>query len=117
MSFAALHLTLPNQALHLSQDTLALYRDVLVNQVMEAEHVGARLEKIASYLHNLNRVPLQGEIRQELTENLIQHYLIYMQQAPVMADRGLSTTLLSECNRELSYATKLLLREIGRAHV
>lgn len=111
MSFAALHLTLPNQALHLSQDTLALYRDVLVNQVMEAEHIGARLEKIASYLHNLNRVPLQGEMRQELTENLIQHYLIYMQQAPVMSDRGLSTTLLGECNRELSYATKLLLRD------
>jgi hypothetical protein len=111
MSFAALHLTLPNQGLHLSQDTLAVYRDVLVNQVMEAEHVGLRLEKIASYLHNLNRVPLQGEVRQELTENLIQYYLIYMQQGLAMSDRGLSATLLAECNRELSYATKLLLRD------
>jgi len=111
MSFASLHLTLPNQGLHLSQDTLTLYRHVLVNQIMEAEDIGLRLEKISACLHTLNRAPLQGEVRQELTENLIQYYLIFIQQTPLKTDRGLSASFLSECNRELSYASKLLLRD------
>jgi len=113
MSFAALRLTLPNQGLHISRETLALYRDVLVDQVMDADDVGPHLEKITPYLHNLNRMPLDGETRLSLTESLIHHYLLFIQQV----DRGEESPekhlakLLPECNREISYAAKLILRD------
>ena len=113
MSFAALRLTLPSQGLHISRETLALYRNVLVDQVMDVDDIGPHLEKITPYLHNLNRMPLDGETRLGLTGALIHHYLLFVQQLDRFdpASEKRLGKLLPEANREIAYAAKLILRD------
>ncbi|MHA7879167.1 MAG: hypothetical protein ACX931_05215 [Saccharospirillum sp.] len=113
MSFAALRLTLPTQGLDIGREMLALYRDVLVNQVLEKEDIGSHLEKIVPHLHNLNRMPLDGDTRHSMTRSLLRHYLAYAEQIARGAtelDRHLAA-LWPECKREMCYAAKLLLRD------
>lgn len=113
MSIASLRLTMPKQNLHISKETTALYRDVLVNQVLNVADFDSHFDKIATNLHNLNRMPLNGDARFNLTEGLINRYLLYIQQV-----RSGELTLsarhrgeLPDLNREFAYATKLLLRD------
>lgn len=113
MSFAALRLTLPNQGLQSNREMLALYRDILVDQVVETEDIGPKLTKIVPHLHNLNRMPLDGETRRALTEPLVRHYLPFSFKASrtnTSFNENFDALIL-ECNRELTYATKLILRD------
>lgn len=113
MSFADLRLTLPTQGLQSNRDLLALYRDILVDQVIETADFGPKLAKIVPHLHNLNRMPLDGESRRSLTEPLIRRYLLFELQAnrTHSIPSGSLDALMVECNREISYATKLILRD------
>lgn len=113
MSIAALRLSMPKQNLHISRDTTALYRDILVNQVLNAADIESNFEKVASNLRNLNRMPLNGDARLNLTESLVNQYFIFIQQVRIGA-RKLSLKHrmeLPELNREFAYACKLLLRD------
>lgn len=113
MSIASLRLTMPKQNLHISRETAALYRDVLVNQVLNVADFNVHFEKVLTNLRNLNRIPLNGDARLMLTESLINQYLLFMNQVRT-GQLELSIhkqTLLSELNREFAYASKLLLRD------
>lgn len=113
MSIASLRLTMPKQNLHISRDTNALYRDVLVNQVLNSADFDINLEKVVTNLHNLNRMPLNGDARLNLTASLINQYLLYI---PKVRSGEITLTPLQrkdlpELNREFAYAAKLLLRD------
>jgi len=113
MSIASLRLTMPKQNLHISRETTALYRDVLVNQVLNVADFESHFEKVAANLHNLNRMPLNGDARLNLTDGLINQYLLFIQQVR-RGELTLSTKQkreLPELNREFAYASKLLLRD------
>lgn len=113
MSIASLRLTMPKQNLHISHETTALYRDVLVNQVLNVAEFENHFDKVATNLHNLNRMPLNGDARLGLTETLINQYLLFIQQVR-NGDIQLNAkqrSALPELNREFSFATKLLLRD------
>ncbi|MDX1341536.1 MAG: hypothetical protein R3309_03800 [Reinekea sp.] len=113
MSIAALRLTMPKQNLHISRETTALYRDVLVNQVLNVADFESHFSKVSTNLHNLNRMPLNGDARLNLTEGLINQYLLFIGQVRT-GELVLNANQLSELpelNREFSYATKLLLRD------
>jgi hypothetical protein len=104
---------MPKQNLHISRETTALYRDVLVNQVLNVEEFSSHFDKVASNLHNLNRMPLNGDARLGLTEGLINQYLLFVQHVR-NGDIQLTPKQkrdLPEINREFSYAAKLLLRD------
>jgi len=113
MSIAALRLTMPKQNLHISRDTTAMYRDVLVNQVLNVADFGSHFDKVLANLHNLNRMPLNGDVRFNLTEALINQFLLFVQQVRagdlVLTNRQRSE--LPDINREFAYAAKLLLRD------
>lgn len=113
MSIASLRLTMPKQNLHISRETTALYRDVLVNQVLNVSDFESHFDKVSTNLHNLNRMPLNGDARLSLTEGLINQYLLYVQQVRTGELRisAKQHKELPELNREFSYATKLLLRD------
>ncbi|TCS40773.1 hypothetical protein BCF53_108138 [Reinekea marinisedimentorum] len=113
MSIASLRLTMPKQNLHISRDTNALYRDVLVNQVLNSADFEMNLEKVVTNLHNLNRMPINGDARLNLTASLINQYLRYI---PKVRSGEVKLTPVQrkeipELNREFAYATKLLLRD------
>ncbi|MBU2863035.1 hypothetical protein KO489_04190 [Reinekea forsetii] len=113
MSIASLRLTLPEQNLHFSRETAAMYRDVLVNQVLNSGDFEQQLEKITISLSNLNRMSLDGDTRLSLTESLINQYLTFMKHVRT-GDLSLteqSASGLTELNREFAFATKLLLRD------
>lgn len=113
MSIASLRLTMPKQNLHISKETTALYRDVLVNQVLNVADFESHYDKVATNLHNLNRMPLNGDARLSLTEGLINQYLLFIQQVR-NGNLNLNARLrseLPELNREFAYAAKLLLRD------
>jgi hypothetical protein len=113
MSIAALRLTMPKQNLHISRDTTAMYRDVLVNQVLNVADFGSHFDKILANLHNLNRMPLNGDVRFNLTEALINQFLLFVHQVRagdlVLTNRQRGE--LPDINREFAYAAKLLLRD------
>lgn len=113
MSIASLRLTMPKQNLHISKDTTALYRDVLVNQVLNVADFESHFDKVASNLHNLNRMPLNGDARLSLTEGLINQYLLFIQQirSGNLDIPNRQRKELPELNREFAYAAKLLLRD------
>lgn len=113
MSIASLRLTMPKQNLHISRETTALYRDVLVNQVLNVADFESYFDKVAANLHNLNRMPLNGDARLSLTEGLINQYLLFVQQVRngELALNVKQKKELPELNREFSYAAKLLLRD------
>jgi hypothetical protein len=113
MSVASLRLTMPKQNLHISRETTALYRDVLVNQVLNVADFESHFEKVASNLHNLNRMPLNGDARLNLTEGLINQYLLFVQQVRIgeLELNPKQRKELPELNREFAYAAKLLLRD------
>lgn len=113
MSIASLRLTMPKQNLHISRETAALYRDVLVNQVLSVADFNVHLEKVVNNLHNLNRMPLNGDARLALTNSLINQYLLFIRQVrsgEIILEAS-KTALLPELNREFSFASKLLLRD------
>ncbi len=113
MSIASLRLTMPNQNLHISRDTTALYRDILVNQVLNVADFEHHMEKVAANLHNLNRMPLNGDARLNLTESLINQYLLFVQQvrAGNIKLDAKQKFELPDLNREFAFATKLVLRD------
>ncbi|MFT5008138.1 MAG: hypothetical protein ACI868_000833 [Granulosicoccus sp.] len=113
MSIAALHLTLPKQNLYISRDAIALCRDVFVNQILNLKDFADQFDKILATLRNLNRVPLNGDIRLSLTEGLINHFLLFLGQVRC-GDIVLTTGQrrdLPDLNREFAFAAKLLLRD------
>lgn len=113
MSIASLRLTLPEQNLHYSRETGTLYRDVLVNQILNSADFEQHLDKITTNLSNLNRMPLDGDTRLSLTESLINQYLTFVKSVrtgEVELAKPASKTL-TELNREFTFATKLLLRD------
>ena len=113
MSIAALRLTMPKQNLHLNRENAALYRDVLVNQILTADDFNQNLSTALNTLHNLNRMPVNADERLSLTEGLINQYIVYVHQAR-RGDLRLSKQQiqgLPELNREFGYAAKLLLRD------
>jgi hypothetical protein len=113
MSIAALHLTLPKQNLYISRDAIALCRDVFVNQILNLTDFADQFDKVLTTLHNLNRVPLNGDIRLSLTEGLINHFLLFLRQVRcgdvVLTIRQRRD--LPDLNREFAFAAKLLLRD------
>jgi hypothetical protein len=104
---------MPKQNLHISRDTTALYRDVLVNQVLNVADFESHFDKVAANLHNLNRMPLNGDARLNLTDGLINQYLLFVQQVRIgnLVLNAKQKKDLPELNREFSYAAKLLLRD------
>ncbi|MEJ2043889.1 MAG: PilZ domain-containing protein [Reinekea sp.] len=113
MSIASLKLTMPKQNLHVNKETVALYSDVLGTQVLNVTEFENHYDKIVTNLHNLNRMPLNGDDRFNITEALINQYILFMQHVRC-GDMQLTVGQakdLPELNREFSYATKLLLRD------
>jgi hypothetical protein len=72
------------------------------------------LEKVVTNLHNLNRMPVNGDARLDLTSSLISQYLRYIPK--VRSGEAKLTAVqqkeIPELNREFAYATKLLLRDV-----
>ena len=113
MSIASLRLTMPTQNLHISRETIALYRDVLVSRVLNVADFESHFEKVAANLHNLNRMPLNGDTRLSLTEGLINQYLLFIQQVR-MGELVLNSKQrkeLPDLNKEFAFAAKILLHD------
>jgi hypothetical protein len=113
MSIASLRLTMPKQNLHISRETTALYRDVLVNQVLNVADFDHHMDKVITNLRNLNRMPLNGDARLSLTESLINQYILFIRQVRNgnLELPSKHRSMLPELNREFSFASKLLLRD------
>jgi hypothetical protein len=113
MSIASLQLIMPKQNLSISQETIALYRDILVNQVLNVDDFAQYISKVTTSLHGLNRTALDGDLRLSSTEHIINQYILFIRQVRSgnLSLNAKQTAKLSNLNREFSFATKILLRD------
>lgn len=115
MSFNELRLTIPQQQLEASHESLDVYKDVLLNQLMESDAFVAQLDKVVINIHNLNRIELNGDTRYTMVLPIIQKYMNLLDSlrglGPKLAGALVNQKLLNQLNVEISYACKLLMRD------
>ncbi len=115
MSFNELRLTLPQQQLDFKQESVDVYKDVLLNQLMTAESFAAQIEKVITNMHNLNRMELNGDTRYSMVIPMIQKYIVMMDsirgRGPKSSSAMIRPKFLSELNKEMGFCCKLLMRD------
>lgn len=107
MSFADLRLTLPQQQLNADHHLVVRFKDVMLEKLSDPDLFISQVETVNAQLHNLNRSNLAGDTRFNLMAPVMNRYLMVLHQLRKKA-KG---SVLSELNKEMAYACKLLIRD------